>query len=147
MPVALSPAGRAPKNCACVSAKPFELLKVTVRFDVIFVPTVPGENASVTVGAVGLTATAVGQDSLPAVVGAVVVALVDPTVMVATSVLPCESVTVRVSVPVPVTFACAVFAPEVMVAPPLAAQAYDWIVRLHAAALPPALKVTELLAV
>ena len=74
-------------------------------------------------------------------------ALVDPTVMVATLVAPCESVTVRVNVPVPVTIASALFAPEVMVTPLPAVQAYDWMVRLHAAALPPPLKVTELLAV
>jgi hypothetical protein len=147
LPLALNEAGRVLKNCACVSANPFGLLNVTIRLDLTFVPTVVGENASVATGAAGLTATAVGQASLPAVAGAVVVALVAPTVMVATSVPPCESVTVRVSVPVPVTVACVLFAPEVMVVPPLAAHAYDCRVRLHAAALPLALKVTGLLAV
>ena len=125
VPVTLNEPGRVSRNWDCVSANLFELSKVMTRFDVTFGPTVVGENASVTVGVAGLTVTAVRQASVPASDGAVVVALVTPTVIVATSVPPCESVTVRVSVPVPVTVAFAPVAPEVRVSPPLAVQAYD----------------------
>ena len=82
-----------------------------------------GTNASVIVGATGVNETALAHALLPAVDGAVLVALVAPTVMVAVSVPPCESVTVSVRVPEPVTLACALLAPEMMVRPPLAVHA------------------------
>jgi hypothetical protein len=65
-----------------------DLLKVIVSVDATVTPTLAGANASETVGATGVTETAVGQALLPALAGAPVVALVDPTVMVAVSVPP-----------------------------------------------------------
>jgi hypothetical protein len=101
------------------------LFKVIVSVEVTVGPTVAGTNAAAIVGATGLNETACVHALLPAVDGAVVVALVAPTVIVAMSVPPCESVTVRVKVPEPVTVTCALVVPEVMVRPPLAAHAYD----------------------
>jgi hypothetical protein len=118
-----------------------------VNVEAIFGPVVAGTNASVIVGAAGLMVTALVQELVPAVVGAVLVELVEPTVTVATSVPPCESVTVSVRVPVPVTVTWELVEPETMVRPPLSVHAYDWIVRPHAAALPLALNITELFAV
>src|ERR1700747_2372199 len=77
-PAALSPDGRVSMKSDWVSAKPFELLKVTVNMEVTVGPTVVGANASLRVGACGFTGTAVKQALLPADVGAVVVALVAP---------------------------------------------------------------------
>ena len=59
VPVTLSEDGSVSMKSAWVSAKPFELLKVTVNTDVTVGPTVAGANASVMVGACGFTATAV----------------------------------------------------------------------------------------
>jgi hypothetical protein len=84
---------------------------------------------------------------LPALVGALVLALAEPMVMVAVSVAPWESVTTRVKVPDPVTVTRALDAPDKMVVPPLAIHAKDASVRLHDAALPLASNVTEPLAV
>ncbi len=75
-------------------------------------------------GAVGVVDNAVGQALLPADVGAVLVALVAVTVMVAVSVAPAESVTVSVTVPLPGKIdACAAFAPDAMLTPPVAVHA------------------------
>jgi hypothetical protein len=123
-PAAVNDAGNVSIKSDCVSANAFELFKVMVRVDATAGPTVVGAKDSVTVGATGLNETAVEQVLVPAVEAAVVVALVEPTVMVATSVPPCESVTVSVSVPVPVTATWALLAPEVILRPPLATQAY-----------------------
>src|ERR1700722_5797546 len=147
VPVTLNDAGNVSMKSDCVRANAFELLNVTVSVDVTPGPVVAGTNASVIVGAAGVMVTAVPQELVPAEVGAVLVALVAPTVTVATSVPPCESVTVSVRVPAPVTVTCAVLAPETMVRPPLAAHAYDWMLRLQAAALALAEKMTELFAV
>ena len=83
VPAALSEAGRVSMKSACVSAKAFVLLKVTVKTEATVGPTVAGANAAVIVGACGFTATAGKHALLPADVGAVVVALVALTVMVA----------------------------------------------------------------
>ena len=123
LPAALSEDGKVSVKLDWVSAKAFVLLNVTVNVDATVGPTVAGENAAVMVGACGFTATAVKHEWLPADAGAVVVALVEPTVTVAMSVAPTESVTVRVRVPVPITVTCALLAPETIVRPPLAAQA------------------------
>jgi hypothetical protein len=106
-----------------VRANAFELLKVMVSVEVMVSPTVVGTNAAVTVGVAGVTAIAAGQALLPAEVGALEVALVDPMVTVAVSVPPCESVTVTVNVPVPDATTFAELAPELMVTPVPAVQA------------------------
>ena len=147
VPATLNEAGRVSIRSDCVRANAFELFNVMVSVEAAFVPVVAGTNASVSVGAAGLNETALGHELLPAVDGAVLVALVDPTVTVATSVPPCESVTVRVNVPVPETVTWALPAPETIVRPVLVVHAYDWIVRLQAAALPLALNTTGLFAV
>jgi hypothetical protein len=122
-PVALNELGSVSIRSDCVRANAFELLKVIVSVDATDGPTVAGTNASVIVGATGVNETAVVHALFPAVDGAVLVALVAPTVMVAASVAPCESVTVSVRVPAPVTLACELLAPDVMVRPPLAVHA------------------------
>ena len=147
VPETLNEAGRVSIRPDCVRANAFELFSVMVSVEATFVPVVAGTNASVTVGGAGLKVTALAHELLPAVVGAVLVALVDPTMTVATSVPPCESVTVRVNVPSPATVTSALLAPETMVRPPLAVHAYDWIVRVQAAALPLALNTTALFVV
>ncbi len=123
LPATLSELGRVSIKSDCVSANAFELLSVIVSVDATVGPTVVGRNASVTVGATGVNATALVHALLPAVVGAVLEALVAPTVTVAVSVAPFESVTVNVRVPEPVTLACELVEPAVMVRPPLALHA------------------------
>jgi hypothetical protein len=119
-PATLNELGSVSIRSDCVRANAFELFKVIVSVDATVGPTVAGTNASVIVGATGVNETALVHALLPAVDGAVLVALVAPTVMVAVSVAPCESVTVRVRVPAPVTLACELLVPDVMVSPPLA---------------------------
>ena len=99
------------------------LLNVIVMVDATVTPTLEGENAWVMVGAVGVAEIDVGHALVPSDVGAVLVALVAPRVIVAVSVLPWESVTTRVSVPVPVATADELLAPETMVTPLPAVQA------------------------
>lgn len=96
----------------CVRSNAFELLKVIVSVDGTVTPTLDGAKTSPIVGADGLTASAVGQAWVPAVDGALAVALVDEIVIAAVSVLPKESATVRVRMPVPDTETCALPAPE-----------------------------------
>jgi hypothetical protein len=122
-PVTLSDAGNVSLKFDCVRANAFELLNVTVNTDATFGAVVVGANVSLTVGATGLTLTAVAHALVPAEVGAPLVALVDPTAIVTTSVPPCESVTVSVRMPVPVTVTCAPLAPETIVRLPLAVHA------------------------
>ena len=123
VPVTLNDDGNVSMKSDCVRAYAFEFLNVTVSVDATLGPVVAGTNASVTVGAAGLMVTAVAHALAPAEVGAVLVALVAPTVTVATSLPPCESVTVSVRVPVPVTVTCALLAPERMVRLPLVVHA------------------------
>ena len=68
-----------------VKSNPFVLLKVMVSVEATFSPTLAGENASVTVGAAGVTVRGVGHAAaaVPAVVGAAEVAPVDVNVTVA----------------------------------------------------------------
>ena len=110
-------------------------MNVNVSVDAIVSPTLAGENACATVGGTGVTVSAVGQAELPAVFGALLDALPDATAMLAVSVPPRLSVTVSVAVPEPETV---VVFPELLLtlAPPLAAHAYEAIVRPQEAALP-----------
>src|SRR5580704_6506198 len=82
-PATLNEAGRVSVRADCVRANAFELFNVMVSVDATLVPVVAGTNASVSVGAAGLKVTALAQELLPAVAGAALVALVDPTVTVA----------------------------------------------------------------
>jgi len=72
-----------------------------VSVEATFSPTLPGENASVTVGGITVTVSGVGHAvaAVPAEDGAVLVAPVDVNVTVAVSWLFAESVTVNVNVP------------------------------------------------
>jgi len=111
-----------------VKSKPLALLKVMVSVEATFSPTLAGENASVTVGGVGVTVSGVGQAvaAVPAEDGAVVVAPVDVNATVAVSVLAAESVTLSVNVPaapVETTVTWAALAADWMETPPVAVQA------------------------
>ena len=109
--------GSAAEKLDCVNAKPLVLVKVMVNVEVTFSLTLSGEKPSDIAGAAGLTASAVGQAVVPAlrgVVDAAVTEPLEPTVRVAVSTAPALSVTVKVTVPLPlamiVTFDA--FAPE-----------------------------------
>lgn len=123
----------------CVRAKPLALLMMIVNDEAMLIPTALGENVWEIVGATGVADTVSGQAVVPALLGAVLVALFDATVTNAVSVSPVESVTVSVTVPEPLPdsiVACADVAPDTMLALPLAVQAYDAIARPQEAALP-----------
>jgi len=97
-------AGSVSVKLDCVSANRLALVSVIVRVETTFSPTLAGENASVTVGATGVTVSAVGQAPalVPAEVGVPVGRVIEPpvlTVRTAVSTAPTESVIVRVSVP------------------------------------------------
>lgn len=124
----LRPAGTVSLNPDWVSAKAFLLLSVMVSVEVTFSPTLTGEKAALTDGAVGVTVMGVGQAvaAEPAADGAELVAPVEPNDTTAVSVLLAESVTVKVSVPaapVDTTVTWAVPAPDWMLTPPVATQA------------------------
>jgi hypothetical protein len=114
----LRAAGTDSVNPDCVKSKPLALLKLMVRVDATFSPTLAGENASVTVGAVTVKSSGVGHAvaAVPADDGAaLLVAPLAAMLTVAVSVFIAESVTVKVNllaVPLKTTIACAVFAPD-----------------------------------
>jgi len=136
-----SPLGRVSVKPTPVRSNALAFANVMVSVEAVVSMTLAGENASLTVGAIGIAAMAVGQALVPADVGAVLEALVAVTLIVAVSVAPAESVTVSVTVPLPARIdTCAELAPDSIVTPPLAVHAYDAMVRLHAAALPLASK-------
>lgn len=85
----------------CVRAKPFAFVKVRVSVDTVDGRTVAGEKAWVIVGAIGVGSIGVGQAvaAVPAVLGAVLDALFEVTVMLAVSVSLASSVIVSVKVP------------------------------------------------
>jgi hypothetical protein len=124
-------AGSVSVKLDCVRANPLELASVIVSVETTFSPTLAGENASVTVGATGVTVKALGHAEalVPAAVGVVAAAVIAPLALaarVAVSMAPAESVTVRVRVPdapVGTTVTWAALAPDCMVTPPEAAQA------------------------
>ena len=93
------------------------LLKVMVSVEATFSATLAGENAALTVGGTGVTVIGVGHAAaaVPADDGAVVVAPSDVNETVAASVLPAESVTVRVkdpALPLETIVTCAALAPD-----------------------------------
>jgi hypothetical protein len=143
-------AGSVSVKLDCARANPLALASVMVNVETTFSPTLAGENASVTVGATGVTVKALGHAEalVPAVVG-VVVAAIAPlalTVRVAVSMAPAESVTVRVMVPdapVGTTVTWAVLAADCSVAPAPTTHAYEAIVRPQDAALPLASRTAE----
>lgn len=118
-------AGMVSVNPACVSAKPFVFLKVMVSVEDTFTSTLAGENASVTVGATGVTVIEAGHAlaALPADDGACMIAgaLADAKETNAVlSVWPAASRTARFRVPAPVTATdtCAEFVgPAIATAP------------------------------
>jgi hypothetical protein len=88
-----------------------------VSVDTELFTVVAGENASLTVGATGLTVMAAGHavSLVPADVGAVLVADSAVSVTVSVSMFPAESVTVKVKVPAAgLTVTRAFFAPLTM---------------------------------
>ena len=121
--VTLSPLGSESVRLVCVRSNAFEFSSVRVNVAATVTPTLVGANASDTVGAVTVAGIEAGQPLLPADFGALLVALVELTVIVAVSVLPWESVTMRVNVPVPVVVTLALVAPERTLRPPLAVHA------------------------
>jgi hypothetical protein len=110
-----------------VNANGLEFANVTVSTALVFTSTLVGANASVTDGAA--TVTVIGVTQAPALVpaedGAVLTAPRALKLVMATLVLPVESVTVRTNVPVPVevTLTVALAAPETICTAPLAVQA------------------------
>ncbi len=86
-----------------VNAKPLVLLKVTMSMAGTLTATLAGENAALIVGGAGVTVMGLmhALALVPAADGAVVLAPPAPRSTTAVSVLPAESVTTRVSVPVP----------------------------------------------
>lgn len=111
----------------CVSANPLVLPKVTTSMAGAFAATLAGEKAALTVGAAGVTVIGAmhALALVPAERGAVVLAPPAVKLMTAVSVLPAESVTTTLSVPVPldVAFTCAVAPPELMTTAPVLDQA------------------------
>lgn len=96
--------------------------------DATFSPTLAGENAALTVGDAGATVLGVWHAvaEVPAEDGAVLVAPLELKVTTAVSVLLAESVTVRVSVPLPpveTTVTCDALAADWRVTPPVTLQA------------------------
>jgi hypothetical protein len=136
-------AGKACVRPDCVKSKPLLLVNVIVSVEAAFGATVAGAKASVTTGAIGVTANGAGQ-ALAAVfadAGAGLVAPPDVKVRTVVSVFPAESVTVSVKEPWPlplvVTLACAAVAPELIWTVPVGrVHAYDAIVAPQAAWLP-----------
>ena len=123
-------AGTVSVKPAWVNAKPFVLLKMMVRVEATFSPTLVGENASATVGGTGVTVNGVGHAvaAVPAADGAAEVAPVDENVTVAWSMLFAESVIVRVNVPAmpfQTAVTCGALAPGGMVTPPDAVHRYE----------------------
>lgn len=109
--------GKIAEKLDWVSAKPLELLRVMVRVESTFSPTVAGEKLSAIVGAAGVTVRAAGHAVVPALAGVVEAAVTAPpapTDSVAVSTAPALSVTVKVTVPLPlaVIVALAAAAPE-----------------------------------
>ena len=106
-----------------VSAKPLVLSKVITSTAGTFAATVAGEKAALTVGAAGVTVMGLMQALalVPAEDGALVLALLALICTTDVSVLPAESVTTRLRVPVPVAviFTWALAAPELMVTAPV----------------------------
>jgi hypothetical protein len=138
-----NPLGTESLNPTSVRSNALLFVNVMVSTDEMLVMTLAGKNASLTVGDVGVVEMAVGQGLVPADVGAVLEALVAVTLMVAVLVAPAESVTVSVTVPLPARIDNrAELAPDTIVTPPVAVQANETMVRLHAAALPLASKMT-----
>src|SRR6201992_4506294 len=94
----------------CVNANPLPLASVTVSAELASTGTLSGENVSVTVGAA--TDTVMGATQavalLPPEGGAEVMAPFARKLTVTVSVLPAESVTTNVKVPVPVDMRCTV---------------------------------------
>src|SRR5580704_1219768 len=85
----------------CVSAKPLVFESVMVSVETELFTVVAGENASLTVGAAGLTVMAAGHAValVPAEDGTVLTAVSAVSVTVSVSMFPAESVTVKVKVP------------------------------------------------
>src|ERR1035438_7423720 len=112
-------AGSVSVKLDCVSAKPLDLGSVIVSIEPTFSLTLAGANASVTVGADGVTANAVGHApaAAPAAAGVAAALLMEPvelTDSAAVSMALASSVTVRVSEPAPVgvTVTWAALAPD-----------------------------------
>jgi hypothetical protein len=106
-----------------VSANPLVLLKLTTNSAATFTATLAGENAALTVGDAGVTVMGLRHALalVPAEAGAVVPALPAVKFTTAVSVLPAESVTTRLSVPMPlaVIFTWALVAPLLTMTAPL----------------------------
>ena len=111
-------AGTVSAKWDCVRSKPLALVKMMVRVEATFSPTLVGEKVSLTAGEIGAKVSGVGHAvaAVPADDGALL--LVTPlvaTATVAVSVFAAESVTVKVNVPaapLKTTVACGVKAPD-----------------------------------
>jgi len=111
----------------CVNANPLLLASVTVSAEFVLTSTLAGAKASVIVGAATVTVMGVTQAVAlePAEDGAEVTAPPALKLTVAVSVLPAESVTTKVSVPVPVevTLTDGLVVPDTICTAPVALQA------------------------